>query len=80
YQIDTQYIDTPRVLRSFDFDQTTDQLYFTEDKLYTPRYIINLDALILSSPYITVDLSRELNKEYSIDLEKIKDPSIFGRF
>lgn len=80
YQIDIEYIDTPRVSAMFNFEQTTNALYFDANILYTPRYIINLDALMLSSPYITLDPTRALNKEYDIDLEVIKESSLFDPF
>jgi len=80
YRVDTEYIDTPRIKNSFDFLQTTNDLYFDEDILYTPRYIIDVDALMLSSPYLRVDEARSYNQEYDIDLEEIKDTSMFAPF
>ncbi|MEA2029713.1 MAG: hypothetical protein U9N49_12160 [Campylobacterota bacterium] len=80
YQVDTYYLDAPRVLSSFDFYQTTTQLYFDENILYTPRYMIDIDAMMLSSPYIGIDSTRANNEEYDIDLEVIRDSSLFGAF
>lgn len=80
YQIDTYYLDAPRVVSRFDFLQTTNDLYFDENILYTPRYMIDIDAMMLSAPYISVDESRAKNSEYSIDLEVIRDSSVFGAF
>jgi len=79
YEVETKN-SSLTISNSFDFDQTTNQLYFANDQLYTPHYIINLNALMLSSPYITIDTTRAYNQEYSIDLETIKDPTIFDRF
>jgi|GEM_PF-1579643 len=80
YQIDIYYLDAPRVVSSFDFLQTTNELHFDENILYTPRYMIDIDAMMLSASYISVDESRAKNSEYSIDLEVIRDSSVFGAF
>jgi hypothetical protein len=80
YQIDISYLDTPRISNTFDFEQTTNALYFDENILYTPHYIIDLNALMLSSPYITLDTQRALNQEYDIELEMIRDRSLFEPF
>jgi hypothetical protein len=80
YQVDTTNPYAPRLLSSFNFEQTTNDLYFDEQILYTPRYMIDTDALILSSPYLTIDATRAFNQEYDIDLETIRDNSIFAPF
>jgi hypothetical protein len=48
YQVDTTNPYAPRLLSSFNFEQTTNDLYFDEQILYTPRYMIDTDALMLS--------------------------------
>jgi len=78
YQVDIANPHTPRLLSSFDFEQTTTDLYFDEQILYTPRYMIDTDALMLSSPYLTIDATRAFNQEYDINLETIRDNSIFA--
>ncbi|KIM03061.1 MAG: hypothetical protein KU28_11600 [Sulfurovum sp. PC08-66] len=52
YQVDTTNPYAPRLLSSFNFEQTTNDLYFDEQILYTPRYMIDTDALMLSSPIL----------------------------
>ena len=80
HQIDKEYSISPRVTSTFDFKQTTNALYFDERILYTPRYMIDINALMLSSPYITIDKNRALDKEYDINLEMIKDTTLFDPF
>ncbi|MBN2824125.1 MAG: hypothetical protein JXQ76_02290 [Campylobacterales bacterium] len=80
YQVDTSYLDFPRIAARFNFEQTTSHLYFDENILYTPRYLINLNALMLSSPYLTIDKTRATDKEYDIDLETIKESAVFDLF
>ncbi len=80
YQMDCEYLDRPKINAVFSFEQTTSQLYFDGNLLYTPRYLINLDALILSSPYMRLDTIRSYNREYDIELETIKDTTIFEPF
>jgi len=79
YQIDISDITHPRIEKSFNFEQTTTNLYFDEGLLYTPRYIIDTNAMMLSSPYLEIDTTQS-NTQYDIKREKIKDYLIFAPF